>query len=359
MTNRVLKFLRLEAEPYLRSRSKKPWGRQLREMRALWQRYHCPPYHYFKHRLYEREARAGVLDYIPPELVGRYQRFANPKEKLTLLADKRETCRALAAARIPCVADLFSVSRSGQVMDGAGRAIPVDLAAAQLRERGGSVFVKPIDGGVGNGASARLAGEVADELFTTARHVIIQPVLHNHPLLARLFPHSLNTVRLDTLLDGDRCFITGACLKLGTGRSQVDNWAKGAIAVGIDMMTGALASSGIRKAAFGRTTHTVHPDTGVRFEGVSIPYWPDIVKLAERAAFALSPHVTLGWDIAVTPDGPVAIEANQTGDFFLLQEACGPLGRTALARKAIRHWEQLKGISIGSDSSARFGPAAN
>jgi len=348
MSNRYLKFLSLEVAPYLRSRTKKPLSRQLQEMRALWRRYHCPPYHYFKHRLYERESHSKVLDYVPPELIGRFQRFANPKEKLHMLADKRQTCRILAAAGIPCVADLFSVSASGQVMDAAGQTVSIDAAAASLRKRGGHVFVKPIDGGVGDGASLRPAEEIAEQLFGAARHVIIQPVICNHPVLAHIFPGSLNTIRLDTLLDGDRCSIAGACLKLGTGHSQVDNWAKGAIAVSVDMKTGALARTGIRKAAYGRTIHTFHPDTGVPFEGIVIPWWAEVMDLTRRAAFALSPHVTLGWDIAVTPEGPLAVEANQTGDFFLLQEACGPLGQTPLADKAMGYWEQLKGIGTAA-----------
>jgi hypothetical protein len=53
---------------------------------------------------------------------------------------------------------------------------------------------------------------------------------------------------------------------------------------------------------------------------------------------ALRPHVTLGWDIAITPEGPVAIEANETGDFFFLQEACGPLVDTRLAEVAMAYW---------------------
>jgi len=345
--NRYLKFLSLEVEPYLRSGSKKPLGLQAKELRALWQRYRCPPYHYFKHRLYERDAHPQVLDYVPPEVIGRFQRHANPKEKLRMLADKLETCRALAAEGIPCAATLFSITRSGQIVDATGREVSADAAVETLRLRGGEVFVKPIDGGVGDGASAVPVESIGPEFFSVARNIIVQPLIRNHPVLDRIFPGSLNTIRLDTLLDGETCSITGACLKIGTGRSQVDNWAKGAIAVGVDMESGALARIGIKKAAFGRTVHAFHPDTGIRFEGIVIPWWSEVLALTQRSAFALRPHVTLGWDIAVTPGGPVAIEANQTGDVFLLQEACGPLGHTQLAQKAMVHWKHLKGIQSG------------
>lgn len=358
VSNRYLKFLNSEAAPYFASRAKKPLDRQLREIHALWRRYHCLPYHYFKHRLYEHGARIDVLNYFPPELVGRFQRFVNPIENAKLLHDKRETCSALRAAAVPCVSDLLSVSRSGEIFDATGQSMPAQVAAKALTEHGAFVFVKPIDGGVGNGASRRRTEEVANELLSgVARNVVVQPVLHNHPILHQIFPGALNTIRVDTLVDGNECWITAACLKVATGQAQVDNWSKGAIAVGIDLKSGALASSGIRKASFGRTFHAFHPDTGARFGQIVVPWWPEVLELSRRAALALRPHLALGWDIAVTASGPLAIEANHKSDFFLLQETCGPLGQTRLAEKAMMHWCRCKGIAAAGvrSSAARQG----
>jgi len=343
MVSRYARFLEAEVAPYLRSPSKKPVWVQVRELRALWGRYNFPPYHYFKHRLYERGSHTDVLDYVPPEVIGRFQRHSNPHEHLQIVSDKLETNRILATHGLPCVATLFFVTRSGTVKDAIGREVSVEAAVESLHLRGGEIFIKPVDSGAGKGAFASAAAKVDCELLGAARNAVVQPLLRNHPILDRLFAGSLNTVRIDTLIDGDVCIINAACLKVGNGDAQVDNWARGAIAIGVNLRNGALAPIGIRKAAYGRTVHETHPDTGVCFQGVELPWWPEVCDLACRAALALRPHVTLGWDIAITPEGPVVIEANETGDVFLLQEACGPLGKTRLAQKAIEHWNCRKG----------------
>src|SRR5271169_4681249 len=155
MANRYLKFFDAEVAPYFRCRTKKRLSLQFREMEALWNLYHCPPYHYFKHRLYERGSHPRVLDFVPPEIINRFQRYANPKAAIRIVADKIKTNRALAAHGVPHVATLFSVDNLGRVMDPDGRAVSADIAAAALDRRGGDVFIKPIDSGVGYGASMK------------------------------------------------------------------------------------------------------------------------------------------------------------------------------------------------------------
>lgn len=338
MASRYLRFLKAEVAPYLRTPRKKPLGSQLGELRALWGRYHYPPYHYFKHRLYEQGRTERLIDYFPPALIQRFQESANPRTALRMLYDKLESNRILAGRGLRCIETLFHVDAQGTVFDGGGRQVSIEAAVERLRGRGADAFVKPIDDGVGNGAFVLRAGAIGPALFERASKIVIQPMIANHPRIERLAPGVLNTVRFDTFIDGAECVINAACLKVGCARAQVDNWAKGAIAVGVDLASGALAPRGIRKAAFGRTLHEAHPDTGVRFEQVVLPWWPQALELARSAAWALQPHVTLGTDIAITPDGPIFVEANETGDFFLLQEACGPLGRTRLAERALQAW---------------------
>jgi hypothetical protein len=118
----------------------------------------------------------------------------------------------------------------------------------------------------------------------------------------------------------------------------VDNWSQGSFAIGVDLTSGALNPTGVTKAEHGRQVCAVHPDTGVRFGSITLPWWPETLELAERAALGLQPHVTLGLDIAITPQGPLFVEANEAGDFFFLQEACGPLGRTPLGQRVLEHW---------------------
>ena len=342
MTNPYVRFLSSEVTPYLRSRRKKKLTLQLREMQSLWRQYRCVPYHYFKHRLYESPIRTDVLEYVPPAVIERFQLAVNPRAHKRLLWHKLETNRAVAAHGVPCIETLYHVTAEGELTDGAGTSCSIEAAVQALRARNRDVFVKPIDDGVGNGASRVSAGAIGPELFAR-RKIVVQPRVENHPILQGLFPGTLNTIRVDTLLDGEECVVNAACLKIGTGAAPVDNWARGSIAVGIDLGTGALAPRGITKASFGRTLYEAHPVTGARFAGVRLPFWSTTLELARRAAFALRPHRSLGLDFAITPEGPLFVEANDTGDVFLLQEACGPLGRTRLCQRAMQHWARARG----------------
>jgi hypothetical protein len=342
--NQYVEFLQTESGPYFGSRGRKPLRQQWREMRALWARYGCVPYHYFKHRLYERSAREDFMDYLPAKLMQRFRLDHNPRSHVRMLNDKLETIRVLAGTGIRCVGTLFSVSADGTILRGdgaaagAGAAVGAEAAAEALRRQGGTVFVKPIDSRGGYGAFSIGAAGIDAALLGSMRNVVIQPVLRNHPIIEALNPGALNTLRVCTLVEDGRYTLIAACLRVAQGRAVVDNWSQGSFAVGIDLKSGVLNPTGISKAAHGRQVCAVHPDTGLCFGSITLPWWRETLDLAERAALGLQPHVTLGLDIATTPQGPVFVEANEAGDFFFLQEACGPLGRTRLGERALEHW---------------------
>lgn len=336
--NKYRKFLSTEVIPYIYSK-KKPISQQFKELWSAWRYYKYIPYQYFKHRLYEAGNPYDYLGYVPPKIIDHFQLKANPEACMHLIDDKSETDKILRAQGIPCAGTTLLVDESGALMDGLGNLLPsIDEALAILAEGPDDLFIKPIDGGVGNGTFVLNKADIDTKFLKTARNILIQPQLKNHPDLGKIFNGSLNTVRIDTLIDGHDVALTAACLKVGTGKAIVDNWAKGGIAIGIELEDGSLAPTGITKAAFGRKIYKSHPDTNVNFEGIVIPFWAQTLDMARNAARAVRPHVTLGWDIAITPTGPVVLEANQTGDFFLLQEAVGPLRKSRLADVACELW---------------------
>jgi hypothetical protein len=52
------------------------------------------------------------------------------------------------------------------------------------------------------------------------------------------------------------------------------------------------------------------PGSGIRVAGLQLPDWEETLALVRRAALALLPARALGWDVALTPGGPVIVEAN-------------------------------------------------
>ena len=46
--------------------------------------------------------------------------------------------------------------------------------------------------------------------------------------------------------------------------------------------------------------------------GMLIPYWNEVVEMAERASLKVPQIHYVGWDIAITDKGPVMIEGNES-----------------------------------------------
>ena len=64
---------------------------------------------------------------------------------------------------------------------------------------------------------------------------------------------------------------------------------------------------------------THHPITKLAIEGFCLPYWPEAMALVERAHRTMPQLLTLGWDVAITDDGPIIIETNCRYDVDIIQ----------------------------------------
>jgi hypothetical protein len=333
-TSRLFILLREEFLPYMSNRKKKSIIVQFRDGIALYREYGVFPYHYFKHRLYEADS-PECIGYVPGVLVKRFQEYANPISHLENLSDKSKTQICLSNANIPVVPDLFVVNESGEFTKN-GEKITYIEARKLMQEFQGQVFAKPISGGRGSGTMLISHSEKSELDFSNLRDYVFQPQILNHPSLNVIHASCLNTMRIDTLVVGKECFINAVVIRFGRGISIADNYGLGGIGVGVDTETGALLSSGVTKARFIREKFDSHPDSGITFKGFEVPFFQEALSLAIRSSFALSPLRSFAWDIAITQDGPLVVEGNETGDFFFLQEACGPLSASELAQHSIR-----------------------
>ena len=138
---------------------------------------------------------------------------------------------------------------------------------------------------------------------------LLQKRLTQHPKMSELHPHSINTIRLNSFNNNGKVEILCASLRMGTKGKNVDNWASGGIVIGIDLATGKLVGEGVFKYGYGGRVQE-HPDTGIKLEGFEIPFFSEAVKLTcELHSYLYGIH-SVGWDIAITPEGPVIIEGN-------------------------------------------------
>ena len=65
--------------------------------------------------------------------------------------------------------------------------------------------------------------------------------------------------------------------------------------------------------------YEVHLLAGAQVKGRTVPLWNEIKDLAIRAHAAFPHRAVIGWDIALTPEGPVLLEGNGNLDVMFLQ----------------------------------------
>ena len=153
--------------------------------------------------------------------------------------------------------------------------------------------------------------------------VIICEFIRQGAFANHLYPHSVNTIRMMSMFDTEAggAFIAAAAFRIGSSRSfPVDNLSAGGIVCDIDMASGRLG-----KAATGFFGHgsfrwlDVHPDTGVRLEGLVLEDWDRISKTILSVADKF-PHLPyIAWDVALGEEDIVAIEGNAWSDVSLFQ----------------------------------------
>jgi hypothetical protein len=162
-------------------------------------------------------------------------------------------------------------------------------------------------------------GEIASDLIRRfgTRNLMVMPRLKNHPDLAGLASESLITVRAVTCLDErQQPELVVAYLRV-LSKLEPDWPVKKPIseyAAAIDLPTGRLQAMTGDKPECLSQWHERHPVTGVPVAGRIVPDWAAVAALAERAHRVTRDRVLVGWDIAITPSGPLLLEGNSYPD---------------------------------------------
>lgn len=158
--------------------------------------------------------------------------------------------------------------------------------------------------------------------LSVSESYIVQNYIEQDLRISR-FSKSVNTVRIVTLLTKSGCVVVlGAYIRFGVRGSLIDNYSKGGVKVKIDIDKGVM--SGAAKDRKGGV-YSLHPDSGVKFDGYAVPYWDEVLKMAAEFQKAVCFHRLLGFDIALGESGPVLIEANSIYDNVGLEGVCGPI----------------------------------
>lgn len=227
------------------------------------------------------------------------------------LADKRlfaRRCRALGLRHAETIAT---------VADG-----EIDILADPADR---PLIAKPADGEGGDGV--RMLGPVSDRPALAARlrgirrPTLVQPLIAVHPALADIALGALPTVRIVSILDetGIPEVVSATFRCASDPRARVDNMKAGGLIVPVDLADGRL---GIACFGYGGHDHEIHPATGAPITGRALPDWAAAKALVFDAhARAFADYVLIGWDVALTGEGPILIEGNAKPGVLMPQRA--------------------------------------
>ena len=180
----------------------------------------------------------------------------------------------------------------------------------------GRVIVKPsVGSGGGMGILFCDIGSMSDDeirgVFARfGKNFIMQKKLSQHPVLARMNPDSLNTLRVITFLHGGQVHVLSSVLRVGGAGSELDNLSQGGYQcnVGPD---GRLFGKAMSHATGKWEYFSIHPDTGIPFADVTVPGYDKVLAAVTSHAARMAHFKIIGWDIAVDPDAePVLSEFN-------------------------------------------------
>lgn len=208
-----------------------------------------------------------------------------------------------------------------------------DAEVADFLSRHPRVLVKPAQGEGGRGITTFTAEQIPDVAAWRAGLIadnrsLIEEVLPQHPEMSRLYAGSVNTLRLITYRRPDGTFhLIASVLRIGNG-GVVDNFAGGGMFTMLDD-DGAARWAGVDKNS---NVFPRHPVTDVPIAGFRVPQFAEAVAMVEEASRRLPTVPYVGWDVAITPEGPALIEANHNSSVFQMKPSVSGV-RTGLLHR--------------------------
>lgn len=178
---------------------------------------------------------------------------------------------------------------------------------------------KPVEGSQGADIKVHYVDDV-EEMFSEIKKnygtgYMLEEWIQQHPLLTQIYPDAVNCLRIITVYDGkDTHFLTGG-VTFGI-ETEIANGAQPSIIAPVNLDNGVMEKPA---ATFGSELYVNHPRTGARIQGVQLPFWNEIKDMLRKACKRVPTVGYVGWDIAITPNGPLIIEGNTTPGYKYYQ----------------------------------------
>lgn len=284
-------------------------------------------------------------DYVENERLRRVLRRINQRAERDMVKDKLAFHDHCVANALPTIPVICAIEGSEGIHPKSPALTETEGTwCERLDASPDRLFVKPIDGTWGRDAfvaermdgqwhysgtysSAAMFHAFLQQRMDSKRGWMVQPVIESHQGLKPIISsRALPTIRANTCLIDGIPRLLFAVLRIPVGDNVTDSFfhgTSGNIIAPIDLDTGRLGKCrGSASRSWPDIVEvSVHPDTGNTIEGFQIPMWEEVLTLLEQGQKSLPTLKSLGWDIAVTDEGPLIVETNATYDIDLIQVA--------------------------------------
>lgn len=183
-------------------------------------------------------------------------------------------------------------------------------AVRAFAEKHGTIVTKEPVGQAGTGVHRYHAAEIEDwDAFHRGLlergELLIEEVIRQHDDLAAVCPGTVNTTRVTAFFDGEKTHILAMAQKFGRGAVS-DQMTFGGFYTMLDD-DGHAVGPGYDSHGH---VHERHPDSGFVIGDFRLPLVEQVREFVDEIARVVPQVQYVGWDIVVTPDGPVLVEGN-------------------------------------------------
>ena len=256
------------------------------------------PTHYFSRHLYRKEI-TNIYDYIPNKVCKLIHRSLNDPDSCDILNNKlffnlfySKFFDNLAKILMFNTKNVFVVNNHSFQINTVTRfnSVLFDLINKSATK---SIFIKKTFGSHGGANTHRISiedlpldethsNELYSEIINSA--YLFQETIKQHAALDRLYPSSVNSIRIDAFIDQEgNAEIIYPYLRVGMG-SHVDNASSGGCIIGIEP-DGKLKKNGYTHITRGGGgIITSHPLTKIVFQDFEIPFYKDALQFVLQLA---------------------------------------------------------------------------
>lgn len=173
-----------------------------------------------------------------------------------------------------------------------------------------SIILKPVDGTFGQGVRIIKCSDYINNperiIEEYPSGVLAEELILQHDEFSKLHPESVNTIRIYSICYGNDVVVFHPWLRIGKGKSVIDNASAGGIGAALDGSTGRIISAGDKSGH----RYESHPDTHVPLIDYKIPYYEELIETVKRLALVNNKLHYAGWDMALSKDGWELVEGN-------------------------------------------------